>query len=58
MQVLIRFEFDESAEKISVEANEFFQLIESSKFEIWDKSAPTSLANIVSNQYKTYSNDF
>ncbi|XP_077256116.1 elongator complex protein 1 isoform X1 [Temnothorax americanus] len=46
VQVLIRFEFDESAEKIIVETREFFQLVESSKSEIWDRSAPTSSADI------------
>ncbi|EGI70530.1 PREDICTED: putative elongator complex protein 1 isoform X1 [Acromyrmex echinatior] len=46
MQVLIRFEFDESAVKILVEEKEFFELVENSKPEIWDKSAPTSLADI------------
>ncbi|KYM98961.1 Elongator complex protein 1 [Cyphomyrmex costatus] len=46
MQVLIRFKFDENAVKISVQEKEFFELVESSKSEIWDRSAPTSLADI------------
>jgi len=58
VQVLIRFEFDESAKKILDEEKEFFQLVENSKSEIWNRSAPTSLAEIVSNQYKKYSSDF
>lgn len=45
----MRFEFDESAEKILVETKKFFQLVESNKSEIWDRSAPTSLTDIVSN---------
>lgn len=49
MQVLIRLEFDESAVKILAEEKEFFELVENSKSEIWDRSAPTSLADIVSN---------
>ncbi|KYQ49072.1 Elongator complex protein 1 [Trachymyrmex zeteki] len=46
LQVLIRFEFDESAVKILVEKKEFFELVENSKPEIWDRSAPTSLVDI------------
>lgn len=49
VQTLIRFEFDEYAEKLHIEINNFFQLVESSKSEIWNKSAPTSLAELVSN---------
>lgn len=56
--MLMRFEFDERAEKISVEAREFFHLVENSKSEIWNKSAPTSLTDIVSNRYQNYSSDF
>ncbi|KMQ97926.1 elongator complex protein 1-like protein [Lasius niger] len=46
VQTLIRFEFDECAEKLHIEINNFFQLVENSKSEIWDKSAPTSLAEV------------
>ncbi|XP_072752046.1 putative elongator complex protein 1 [Anoplolepis gracilipes] len=46
VQALIRFEFDECAEKLHIEVNNFFQLVENSKLEIWDKSAPTSLAEV------------
>lgn len=49
VQALIRFEFDECAEKLYIEINNFFELVENSKSEIWDKSAPTSLAEVVSN---------
>ncbi|XP_011692610.1 PREDICTED: putative elongator complex protein 1 isoform X1 [Wasmannia auropunctata] len=53
-QALVRFEFDISASEILEKQKRFFLLIESSKSEIWDRSAPTSLAEIVSNQYKKY----
>ncbi|XP_011876927.1 PREDICTED: putative elongator complex protein 1 [Vollenhovia emeryi] len=53
LQLLIRFEFDESAEKIVVEAKDFFQLVESSKNEIWDKSIPTSFS--ILEKYGNYS---
>jgi len=33
-------------------------LVENSKSEIWNRSAPTSLAEIVNNQYKKYSSNF
>jgi len=56
--MLIRFEFDERAEKISVKAREFFHLVENSKSEIWNRSAPTSLTDIVSNGYQSYFSDF
>lgn len=46
VQALIRFEFDECAEKLYIEINNFFELVENSKSEIWDKSAPTSLAEV------------
>lgn len=49
VQVLVRFTFDEYAEKLQIEISKFFQLVENSKSEIWNKSAPTSLTEIVSN---------
>lgn len=46
VQALIRFEFDERAEKLHIEMKNFFELVENSKSAIWDKSAPTSLAEV------------
>ncbi|XP_029166752.1 putative elongator complex protein 1 isoform X2 [Nylanderia fulva] len=46
VQTLIRFEFDECAEKLLSKINNFFKLVESSKSEIWNKSAPTSLTEL------------
>jgi len=55
VQVLIRFEFDECAQKILDGEKEFFQLVGNSTSEIWNRSAPINLAEIVvSNQYKKY----
>lgn len=46
IQALIHFEFDECAEKLQNKIYQFFQLIENNKAEIWNKSAPTSLAEM------------
>ncbi|KAL0127474.1 hypothetical protein PUN28_005627 [Cardiocondyla obscurior] len=49
VHTLIRFEYDESAKKILNEEREFFQMVESSKAEIWNKLAPSSLSDIEKN---------
>ncbi|XP_012536297.1 putative elongator complex protein 1 [Monomorium pharaonis] len=52
VQVLYRFKFDESAEKIIIEGKECLQLMESKKSEIWDKT-PTSLDLLMEKQNMT-----
>lgn len=41
-KALVHFKFDERAEELKDKIDRFFELVERSKAEIWDESAPTS----------------
>lgn len=50
VKILIYFEFDDSAHAFQEKVHCFFKLVEASRTEIWDRTAPTSLSEIVSDR--------
>lgn len=52
VKALLHFEFIDFADTLQNKIISLFQLIKSSKSEIWNKSVPTSLAEIVSDHLK------
>lgn len=49
-KALIHFKFDDCAAELQDTVHRFFKLVEISKTEIWDKSALTSLGEMVSDR--------
>ncbi|KZC12649.1 Elongator complex protein 1 [Dufourea novaeangliae] len=53
VQMLLYFADDDYAEKVQNSMEQFLRLIERKKFEIWDKSAPSSLTEMESAELST-----
>lgn len=58
VKALIHFEFDDSAYAFQEKVHSFFKLVETSRTEIWDRTAPTSLNEIVSDRVWKDPSDF